>query len=1418
MRKPVSFPSKTRYNASITQAGTVCGKHLRKIPVWCRHFLSLFMLLQCSVLFAQSDGLPRGAYQLPYTRYESENAALDGGATLQQSPQFIQTDIASEASDQKYVSLTANGASIEWTLTQAAQGVNLRFTLPDDNTGAGRTGTLGLYVNGTKVRTINLSSYWAYQYFPAADPVQTPGGKTFMRFDEVHFRLDNPLNAGDKLSIRKDNSDNITYGVDFVELEPVPAALTQPANFLSVTDYGAVANDQTDDLAAFNACIAAASSQGKHVYIPAGRFMLSDKVALNVSNMKIQGAGIWYTEVYFSTDRQFYGGFMGRASNVEISNFTLSTINNDRLKYDEPNPRLPGEMYKTYKGFMGTYGTGSRIHDIWVEHFECGFWIAGYDAPYPIDITRDLIISKCRIRNNYADGVNFCQGTSGSVVEQSSIRNNGDDGLAVWPANVAGNNETCRNNIFRYNTIENNWRAGSIALFGGTGHEIHHNYIKDGVGGSAIRFTNDFPGFTFEYPGDLIKVYENTITGCGTSYDLWDQKRGAIEFYAGGSGIFNMQFDNNTILRSQRDGIQIYGNNLHHLVFNNTTIDGTGLDPVVRDVPADVYGGFGLYVQAGSTTATFNNLTVTNAESGAYINKNTNFQLIIQNINIPVSGVAIKPANDTTLTEGQILQLSAEITPSDATNKNVTWTSSNPSVASVDASGKVTALGIGVANITVTTASGNFSATRKVTILPGINVVATIPNASENGTAGRFTVSTSSLSQNVSVKYTVSGTASAGDYTASPALSGSITLTPAQPSAVINITPVNDAIFEGPETLRLTLQKDAAYKLGGDTIATVTIADNDNPPCVSPVVAQVSGTAPVIDNTIDAAWAIAPVRSISNVVLGGLPSDYAGKWRAMYDNTNLYLLVEVNDATRISDSGASWWEDDVVEIFLDGDNSKSTAYDGANDFQLGFRWNDNTVHTGSNSATRTTGINFRQYATATGYNLEVAIPWSTIGTTPSVGKPIGLDVQIDDDDNNGTRDAQIASFATNTTAFSNPSVFGTVYLTTCSGTPNQPPVVNAGADQTLAANTTSVTLQGTGSDPEGNAVTYSWSKVSGPAVTFSSTTVAAPVVSGLTNGSTYVFQLTVSDGTLTSSDQVQIVVGTVTDPNQPGTIQARPAAGTITVNGSLSESSWNLSQTISKVTTGTANNTATFGVLWDANNLYIGVRVLDGSLYSDSPDAWDNDAVEIFIDANNNKLSTFDGRDNQFIKVYNSSSLFTKVSVTGVQHAYAAISGGYTIEMAIPWSQLGITPAAGVSIGFDVGYDDDDNGGARDGQAVWYGSLYNYENTSAYGTVILANASSAALAATAVDESVLNTKAPAVQILPNPAVDGQAKVLISNYTGQGHLFIYDLNGKQVYAAKAQSEVRLNLPQLPKGVYVVKFVYGGKAITKKLLIQ
>jgi hypothetical protein len=128
-------------------------------------FALLFACYAPLYMQAQSDGLPRGASNMPYTRYESENGSFGGSASLQSSVQFVQSDIASEASNQKYVSLPSGGSYVQWKTTSAARGVNLRFTMPDNSTGAGLSGSLNLYVNNVLAKTIDLSSYWAYQYF-----------------------------------------------------------------------------------------------------------------------------------------------------------------------------------------------------------------------------------------------------------------------------------------------------------------------------------------------------------------------------------------------------------------------------------------------------------------------------------------------------------------------------------------------------------------------------------------------------------------------------------------------------------------------------------------------------------------------------------------------------------------------------------------------------------------------------------------------------------------------------------------------------------------------------------------------------------------------------------------------------------------------------------------------------------------------------------------------------------------------------------------------------------------------------------------------------------------------------------------------------------------------------------------------------
>ncbi len=71
-----------------------------------------------------------------------------------------------------------------------------------------------------------------------------------------------------------------------------------------------------------------------------------------------------------------------------------------------------------------------------------------------------------------------------------------------------------------------------------------------------------------------------------------------------------------------------------------------------------------------------------------------------------------------TLNNGKAYDLLSTVEPSNATNKSLTWTSSNSSVASVDASGKVTAKGTGTATITATSQDGSEISASCIVIVP----------------------------------------------------------------------------------------------------------------------------------------------------------------------------------------------------------------------------------------------------------------------------------------------------------------------------------------------------------------------------------------------------------------------------------------------------------------------------------------------------------------------------------------------------------------------------------------------------------------------------------------------------------------------------------------------------------------------------
>jgi uncharacterized protein YjdB len=89
--------------------------------------------------------------------------------------------------------------------------------------------------------------------------------------------------------------------------------------------------------------------------------------------------------------------------------------------------------------------------------------------------------------------------------------------------------------------------------------------------------------------------------------------------------------------------------------------------------------------------------------------------VVVTVLGIPVKGISLNHTKFA-LAVNQSHLLSAAIAPKNASNLHTTWTSSDPSVAMVDASGRVTAVGPGIASITAKTEDGGFAASSEVTV------------------------------------------------------------------------------------------------------------------------------------------------------------------------------------------------------------------------------------------------------------------------------------------------------------------------------------------------------------------------------------------------------------------------------------------------------------------------------------------------------------------------------------------------------------------------------------------------------------------------------------------------------------------------------------------------------------------------------
>ena len=458
----------------------------------------------------------RGA-TVPWVEMQAEDAMTNAKVLGPSRTKWDATHIEAEAIGRKAVELDKTGDYVEFTTTAPTNSIVVRFSIPDAPGGGGISATLGLYVNGTRVTSLPLTSHYSWSYLGGligSASTDTPGPQPHTFFDEVHYGpADSPaigeIPVGAKVRLQRDAQDTANfYVVDLVDFEEVAPALTMPAGFTSITDFGVMPNDGKDHA---DDILKALASTPK-LWFPPGEYLAEQFTGGNVNNVgldnhgtEVRGAGMWYTTLRGKKAIFFCDG----ASTV--CNYSDFAIFGEATARDE-------ETVGVQKAFAGPMGNGSTLANLWIEHEVGAIWV-GNDPPYQDAPTQNLHIHDVRIRDTYADGINLDNGTSNSLIENCTMRNTGDDAAVVWsiqwtkwvkdmtysqgpnyidPAAVnAPDQGIGHGNTFRHISVQMPWRANCFAAYGGYNNTWEDSTCEDVLTYPGILIDNEFSSYPF---------------------------------------------------------------------------------------------------------------------------------------------------------------------------------------------------------------------------------------------------------------------------------------------------------------------------------------------------------------------------------------------------------------------------------------------------------------------------------------------------------------------------------------------------------------------------------------------------------------------------------------------------------------------------------------------------------------------------------------------------------------------------------------------------------------------------------------------------------------------------------------------------------------------------------------------------------
>ncbi|MGW3188360.1 CARDB domain-containing protein [Streptomyces ardesiacus] len=572
-------------------------------------------------VLAQSLVVGRGA-AVPYTEYEAEDGRYDGTLlTTDAKRTFGHTNFGTESSGRKSVRLDTTGQYVAFTSTTPTNSVVVRNSIPDAPGGGGTEATLSLYADGVFVQKLTLSSKHSWLYGSTDDPeglTNRPGGDARRLFDESHALLDRTFPRGTEFRLQRDAGDSAAfYVIDLIDLEQVAPAKTKPAECTSITEYGAVPGDGLDDTDAIQRAVTD-NQNGRIdcVWIPAGQWRQEQKILtddpqnrgqynqVGIRDVTVRGAGMWHSQLYTLTPPHEAGGI----NHPHEGNFGFDVDDNTQISdlaiFGSGTLRGGDGNQEGGVGLNGRFGKNTKISNVWIEHANVGVWV-GRDysnIPELWGPADGVQFTGMRIRDTYADGINFSNGTRNSTVYDSSFRTTGDDSLAVWANKYVKDTsvDVGHDNHFRNNTIQLPWRANGIAVYGGHGNTVENNVVSDTMNYPGIMLATDHDPLPFS--GQTL-VAGNALHRTGGAFWGEAQEFGAITLFAQGQDIPGVTIRDTEISDSTYDGIQFKtgGGAMPDVRIENVRIDRSN-------------NGSGILAMGGARgSATLTDVTITNS-------------------------------------------------------------------------------------------------------------------------------------------------------------------------------------------------------------------------------------------------------------------------------------------------------------------------------------------------------------------------------------------------------------------------------------------------------------------------------------------------------------------------------------------------------------------------------------------------------------------------------------------------------------------------------------------------------------------------------------------------------------------------------------------------------------------------------------